>query len=152
MPARHVKLFQFAGGQQDFFPVRRGLGDEAALAQIREKLLSLADTGEENHSAEAALKRMEARIAAIGQTAARTKPLPAARARLLELGREREQAQALRRELEQVEAQRRTLLDQIAEIQRLLAGVDRDLNLLDSLEAAQRLQEAEAIQDKAPAV
>ena len=48
------------------------LGDQEAMGEIRDKLLSLADSGDEKNSSEAVLKRLDARIKAIGQPAART--------------------------------------------------------------------------------
>ena len=50
-------------------------GDVRALSQIRQKLLSLTDSGTVQSSAESAVKWLQDRIAQIGQPAARTKPL-----------------------------------------------------------------------------
>lgn len=123
-----------------------GLGDNDALIQIREKLLSLVDSGDETGSADSAIKYLEARIAAIGQPNARTRPLPSARARLTELERELEHAQGVRREVADIEAQRRALLDEIDALRREAAAVQADLDALEHAEHAKRLCEAERIE------
>lgn len=121
------------------------LGDSDALNQIREKLLSLADTGEESSSADAALKLLKARIAEIGQPSARTRPLPAARARLAEISTEWARAQALHREVSGVAETRRAILEEIAALRRQRLALEEDLRLLEAHERARRLQEAEAL-------
>ena len=124
------------------------LGDNEALAQIRERLLALADTGDERSSADAALRWLEARIAAIGQPAARTRPLPAARARLIELGRELSQATALRQELESVEDKRRAILDDIAALRQRRTEMEADLQRYERIERATRLRDARQVNSR----
>jgi len=121
------------------------LGDADALDQIREKLLALADTGEETTSADAVLKRLEGRVGQIGQPAARTKPLPAARSRLAELNAEHERARTLQQDLQQDEARRRQVLEEVARLRRDLAGIDRDLGTLEKVERAERLRQADLL-------
>ena len=55
------------------------LGDRQALMHIREKLLSLTDSAEEDQSAEKALRWLKDRIGVIGDAQARTRPLPTMR-------------------------------------------------------------------------
>jgi uncharacterized protein YhaN len=121
------------------------LGDEDALAQIREKLLALADSGEEESSADAALRRIETRVAAIGPHAARTRPLPAARARLADLDREWEQAHTLHGELAAIEARRRHVLDDIEALRQRRAVIEADLRTLERRDRVERLREAERL-------
>jgi len=121
------------------------LGDADALGQIRERLLALADTGDETSSAEAALKRLKARIDTIGPPAARTRPLPQARARLAELAREQEQVAALRQELAKVEQRRRDCLDEIENLRRQKAALEQGLMAVEHIERAERLREAERL-------
>ena len=122
-----------------------GLGDEAALGQIKEKLLSLADTGGESESADAALRRLAERIAIIGQPNARSKPLPKAREALEALEREYQAALGVHRELERSGEARRVLLDEIASLRERRLGLDEDLRLLEAHERARHLAEAEEL-------
>ena len=124
------------------------LGDNEALAQIRERLLALADTGDERSSADAALRWLETRITAIGQPSARTKPLPAARARLLELNRELAQATVLRQELESVEEKRRVILDDIATLRKHRMDLEADILRHERIERATRLRDARQISSR----
>ena len=124
------------------------LGDTDALPQISEKLLSLADTGEETSSAETALKRLEARIAAIGQRSARTRPLPAARTRLSELNEEHGNAAALRQELAEVDERRRAAREEAAGLRRQHEALQVELGAIDKAERAQRLAEAEELHSR----
>ncbi len=121
------------------------LGDADALSQIRERLLALADTGEEEGTSEAALKRIEERIVSIGRDGTRTRPLPAARARLAEVEAEWEQAQALRRELAAMEEKRREALARVEVHREERARLEDEVRLLDRLDRARRLHEAEAL-------
>jgi uncharacterized protein YhaN len=125
-----------------------GLGDDAALAQIREKLLTLADSGEEASSADAAIKHIEARIALIGPPASRTRPLPAARNRLAELDQEMAAARALRAELEQTEARRRSIQDEIAALRAEASALDKELETVARLDRAQRLKDAATLEEQ----
>jgi len=125
-----------------------GLGDADALDQIREKLLTLADTGEENTSADAVLKRLETRITSIGQPMARTKPLPSSRTRLAELNAEYERAVKLQEELRQDEARRQETLKEVAALRRELAAVDRALRTIERAERAERLRQADLLTER----
>lgn len=121
------------------------LGDGDALNQIREKLLSLADTGEEYNSADATLRLLAARIQTIGQAAARTKPLPAARARLAQLVQERSQAHALRDEMAGTAERRRQVLEEIVGLRKRVLALGEDLRVIDAHARATRLREAESL-------
>lgn len=122
------------------------LGDQEALNQIRERLLALADSGSDSSSSEAALRRLQDRIAAIGQPMARTKPLPLARQRLAQLQQEYEQALALQGELSCMMEQRRSILDDIERLREDRKSLEDELGVLEAYENAVRLQEAEALQ------
>jgi len=124
------------------------LGDRDALDQIREKLLSLADTGDESSSAEAALKRLQARLSSIGQPGARTKPLPAARARLAQLEEEYEQALKLQRDLAEVAEQRRALLEEMAGMYEQRRALEEDLRILEAHDRAGRMRQANMLQTR----
>ncbi len=121
------------------------LGDANALGHIQEKLLALADTGSEDNSTDATLKRLKARIEAIGQPNARSHPLPMARVRLTELNREFEQAGVLREELASIEERRRALLDENAAHLRRKAEAEALLKDLERFERAERLEKAERL-------
>lgn len=121
-------------------------GDESALVQLREKLQTLADSGDEATSADAAIKRIESRIAAIGQANARTRPLPAAKTRLAELDAELQGAAALRHELEEIEMRRRALIAQCDTLRQQVNQADNELAASEIYERATRLQEAESFE------
>lgn len=122
------------------------LANEDALAQIRERLLALSDSGEEDGSAEAAIARLEARIAAIGLPNAHAKPLPAARARLNQLQREHEQALAAREEIARMESRRRAVATELARLQERRTVLDANLKTLSRADQLKRIEEAEALQ------
>ncbi|MBI2422141.1 MAG: AAA family ATPase [Candidatus Hydrogenedentes bacterium] len=125
-----------------------GLGDVDAMKQIREKLLTLADSGDEQNSSEAALKSLEQRIQIVGQPSARTRPLPSARARLEELNREHQTAEALQRELAAEETERQALRHALAERKETKSLLERQIRALEAHERADRLDEAEALAQK----
>ncbi len=118
------------------------LGSEDALAQIREKILSLADSGEEETSADAVLKRIADRIASIGQSNARSKPLPLARARYAELCDEHNQACKLEHTLGQLEEERKSAADKTNHERAEKERIEDDLRKLEILDRAERLREA----------
>ncbi|HPO16368.1 MAG TPA: AAA family ATPase [Candidatus Hydrogenedentes bacterium] len=119
------------------------LGDRDALNQIREKLLSLADSGEESSSAEAALKRLQERIMSIGQPNARTKPLPSARARCALLEQELSQACMIHAELAEVAERRHAALMELEMLRIRRGGLEEELRVLEAQDRAARLREAE---------
>lgn len=121
------------------------LGDADALIQIREKLLSLADTGGEDGSSDTALKRLETRQAAMGRNGAKSKPLPAARARLAELEEECGAALALRHELASLDLKRREALDRAEMCRRRRAALEDELRLHERVERARRYHEAQKL-------
>ncbi|MBI4557797.1 MAG: AAA family ATPase [Candidatus Hydrogenedentes bacterium] len=121
------------------------LGDEEALSQIREKMLSLADTGEGERSADTALRSLEDRIGEIGRPQARTKPLPVARARLAELDREYQQARGLRQECAEMEVQRRGALEEIEALRSQQTRLAAETQTLEKVERANRLRDVETL-------
>lgn len=121
------------------------LGDGDALNQLREKLLSLADTGEEHSSADATLRLLATRVQSIGQAGARTKPLPSARARLQQLAQERAAAQAIADELCGLAGRRQVVLEEIAGLRKRRLALDEDLRVLEAHDRAARLREAESL-------
>ena len=121
------------------------LGDKQALIKIREKLLSLTDSGTGESSAESALKRLTDRIASIGQAAARTKPLPMARALLVDLQKEQEQVEALREELNDIEEERRSALQALAEMAGARVALEARLAAHEQMNTVARLEKAEAL-------
>ncbi|MBI5095722.1 MAG: AAA family ATPase [Candidatus Hydrogenedentes bacterium] len=125
-----------------------GLGDDDALAQIRERLLSLADSGEEEHSAEAALESIEAYAAEIGRPTARTRPLPSARARLAELDRELDAARTLHGELEASTRRQHDLRDEVKGLAAERAALEKEMDSLGAHDRAQRLREAETLENQ----
>jgi uncharacterized protein YhaN len=121
------------------------LGNKQALIKIREKLLSLTDSGTGESSAESAIKRLMDRIYAIGQNAARTKPLPMARARLVDLQKEHEQVEALREEINGIEVERHSTLRALADLAEARTGLEKQLAAHDRLNTEARLDKAEAL-------
>jgi len=120
-----------------------GLGDQDALERIREKLLSLADSGSELASAENALKRIEGRIRSIGRPNERGRLLPAAHAALLRVNAEYEDALEVQRELGVLEEKRRTLLAQSTELRQRRLAIEEELRTLEAHALSHRLREAE---------
>ncbi|MFP4173028.1 MAG: AAA family ATPase, partial [Candidatus Hydrogenedentota bacterium] len=128
------------------------LGDEDSLRQIREKLLALADSGEYEGSADAALRLLQQRVMAIGKPTARTKPLPAAKSRLAELDRELEAAQELSAELEELETRQRRERERLEALRQRHAVVEGQLQGIEKAQRARRLREAERLQEEVNAV
>ncbi len=121
------------------------LGDTEALAQIREKILALADTGEERTCADATLRRLKARVDTIGQPGARTRPLPSARTRLAGLDREYEMTCALRDELAETEKRRQVIREDIGALRERRTAIESDLDAIERLARAGQSREAEQI-------
>lgn len=121
------------------------LGGQDALDQIREKLLSLADSGDETASAGLTIERIEARIEAIGRPGARSRPLPRAKARLVELDEELVRLEAITKQLESAAAERRTLVQETAEMRKRRIALEEDLKTLDRHERLDRLRDAESL-------
>ena len=126
-----------------------GLGDDEALAQVRERILALADSSSEEGSAETALKRIETRVAAIGRPAPNSKrPLPTLRARREALEQERAQAVTLRREIADLESKRVAALDELAVLRARRQNLEEERRRLDHHQRAKRLREAERFADR----
>lgn len=121
------------------------LGDKRALVKIREKLLSLTDSGTGQSSAEGALKWLNERVATIGQPGARTKPLPSTRARLMDLQKEYELALEVRGEVAGLEQERLAVIDEIDELLGRRASLERELDMHEKIERAERLRKAEKL-------
>lgn len=121
------------------------LGDRQALVRIREKLLALTDSGGGQSTTDAAVRRLQDRIAAIGQPAARTRPLPLARARLVDLQKEYEQALHVRREVAEIECRRLDVLNEIERLHHRKQLIEYDLQTHEKLTRAERLRKAEEL-------
>ncbi len=121
------------------------LGNDDALGQIRERILALADSGEDMGSSEEALKRLEAHIGAIGRPQARTKPLPQIRARLQELDAERENTLAKIAEVSHMMTRRSALLNEIADLKTRRAAVEEELRAVETHTQADRLRQVEEL-------
>lgn len=123
------------------------LGDEDALAQIREKILSLADTSDESGTADSALRILAERIAEIGRPVSHSKrPLPRAKARLDRLDLELAKARAAAADIGALNAQWKRVSDQLAKAKRRKASLEEELQSIEKRERAQRLAEAERLQ------
>ena len=121
------------------------LGDKQALVKIREKLLSVADSGGSYGSAETAVRRIAERIEAIGRPSARSKPLPMARARLADLQKEIEHLQEVRRDLAAIEQQRSAVQDAISELLERRHGLERELDTIERIARAVCLRKADEL-------
>jgi uncharacterized protein YhaN len=119
------------------------LGDQDALEQIRQKLVALADSGEEDHSSESALARLKERISAIGQPQAKNRPLPQLEMRLAALQQELLAAQALQRELSALAQQRRRIQQESGQFRKERLALEQDLRTIEAHEHAARLRDAE---------
>lgn len=121
------------------------LGDYDALGQIREKILSLADSGDGGVSSDAAIKWLQNRISLIGQPAARTRPLPSTRSRLAELHCEMQEATRLRAELSDAEERRHAAIEALSTFRRELSEVDAQLTAWEAIERAHLLEKVEGL-------
>lgn len=132
------------------------LGEKNVLDQVRETILALADAGDEAHSSEATLRRLEERISRItggdyrlGRADAQSKahkrllaPLPNARARLTALDEERQTVLEGQRGLARLAGERRAILDDVDALRERRRLIEENLRLLAARERARRLQEA----------
>ena len=121
------------------------LGDREALQKIRERLLALADTGNDKSTSEHAISRLEDRILSVGRPSARTKPLPLARARLIDLQKEYEQALQLRHEIAALEEQRQDTKREIKSVLQCRGELEKELKAHEHVERAERLRRAEEL-------
>jgi len=121
------------------------LGDRQALTHIREKLLSLTDSAEEDQSAEKALKWLKDRIGVIGDSQARTRPLPTMRQRLTDLQAEHQDVYEISREVASYEKQRAVVIDEIGDLLNRRAEFERKMASRNRAERAETLRRAEAL-------
>jgi uncharacterized protein YhaN len=125
------------------------LGDEDALAQIREHILGLTDSADEGRSAEAALQYLERRVASIGRPSAQSKrPLPAARARLEALEKEYAQTLLLRDELAALQARRVEIGEELQALRMRQETASKEELILERAERVRRLHEAEELEEQ----
>jgi uncharacterized protein YhaN len=118
------------------------LGDKEALVSIRERLLSLTDSGDESRSAEDALQWLNARSISIGQKTARTKPLPMTRARLLDLQDEYQMVLDARQEIQVVERQHTSIMEEIGILLNEKTALEIELAQCRNTEHGTRLSRA----------
>lgn len=123
-----------------------GLGDSDALEQIRERILSLADSGDEAGSAKAAVERLQARIARIGRPDLPKRPLPAARNRLHDLQKEYEDAFQHLARINELEARRRRALAEEARLREQRTALEHELQARLLRDDATRLREVESLE------
>lgn len=120
------------------------LGDKEALVSIRERLLSLTDSGDESRSAEDAVQWLNNRTASIGQKTSRTKPLPMTRARLADLHAEYQQVFDSRQEIHVVERQHATVMEEIGVLLNEKTTLEHELKQSRDSEHSLRLNKARA--------
>lgn len=124
------------------------LGDRQALMHIREKLLSLTDSAEEDQSAEKAMRWLRERIAVIGDAQARTRPLPTMRQRLTDLQAEHQEVYEIAREVVSYEKQRAVVLDEIGDLLNRRTELERKMASRSRAERADLVRRASALQDR----
>lgn len=122
------------------------IGDDSALSEVREKLLSLADSADAEHTSETALHLVRERMREIGGDRARTKPLPRWRAKLDDLTRELEQTQRALAEIDAMTARRQELATQIEIFAQQHQAIEAEIAALERAEKERLLAEAEALQ------
>ncbi|HOT49580.1 MAG TPA: AAA family ATPase [Candidatus Hydrogenedentes bacterium] len=122
------------------------LGGDEVIPSIREKLLALADSGDEYGSAEATLKPLQERMVSIGTATARTKPLQAAKARLAELRQEMEETERVRGEVSDMTKRRLELRSRAESLRAQRDTNEQDRQLLERARRAERLRQAERLQ------
>lgn len=125
-----------------------GLGDKEALASIREKLLSLADSGGDKSSAEDAIHWLQDWQAAIGTKNARTKPLAKTRTRLEELEKEYREVVDIRQEVAVIERQRNQIREEIGSLLNQRNGLERELENIELAALQSRLEKAESLNSR----
>ena len=122
------------------------LGDRQALIHIREKLLSLTDSADEDQSAEKALKALRERVSIIGDANARTRPLPVMRQRLTDLQAEFQDVYEAMREIDVYEKRRIAVLDEIGALRNRRTELERLIALRDRAERAEIIRRADTLQ------
>jgi DNA repair exonuclease SbcCD ATPase subunit len=121
------------------------LGDKEALVRIRERLLSLTDSGDESGSAENAIEWLNARVASIGQKMSRTKPLPMTRSRLTDLQTEYQKVFDASQENKVIEKQHQAVMEEIGALLNQKGELDAALQQSRSQDYVSQLEKAEAL-------
>lgn len=125
------------------------LGDDDAMAQIREKILSLADTSDESGTAEGALRILTDRIAEIGRPVSHSKkPLPLAKAKLDKLDQELARARLVANEIGALEAQWKSVTEKRAAARRNKEELEKEWAMIERHDRSQRLIEAQRLQTR----
>jgi len=123
------------------------LGDDDALAQIREKIVSLADSSDESGTAETALRLLADRSTEIGRPVSHSKkPLPSARARLDALDAELLRARSAYVEIGALETRRFDVSQRLSAEKNRKIQLEEELRAIDSADRARRYAEAERLQ------
>ena len=119
------------------------LGDDEALAQIRDQIMSLVDSSQDNRSAAMALRHLEGCIARIGPAGAHLdKPLPAAQIRLEQLADEFRETVARRQELDKLDAAHVAALDEADSLRSRRIALEEELTNIERVDRANRLRRA----------
>ncbi|MDZ4859517.1 MAG: AAA family ATPase [Candidatus Hydrogenedentes bacterium] len=123
------------------------LGDDDALGQIREKVVSLTDSSDESGTAERALRVLAERGTEIGRQVSHSKkPLPVARFRLDALDNELARARATAADIAATDAQRAAASGQLTLAKEQKQTLEAELRQIESRSRAQRFAEAQRLQ------
>lgn len=125
-----------------------GLASGEALESIRQKLLSLADTGYDGASANDALNALDAFIERIGRPGQPNAPLPAAQTRCHTLERERTAVLRVRESLVEFEKARAQLRTREAAASARRAQLEAERHRIGLHARARRLETAETLSAK----
>ena len=125
-----------------------GLASGEALDRIRQKLLTLADTGFEGASANDALNALDAFIERLGRSGQANAPLPAAQARHDRLERERLSVIRVRESLVEFEKARGLLREREALLHARRAGLEEAKTCIDLHARARKLETAQGLSQR----
>jgi uncharacterized protein YhaN len=121
------------------------LGDKDALEQIREKLLTLADSAGTAASAEDVLGLLTAYVDGLGRPGSAGRPLPKARAVLAELKAELQSARVARAEVAELGVQRQEVSQKRTALREERHALEGDIRLSEAQARYARLLEAEKL-------
>lgn len=124
------------------------LGDSEALDQIREAVLSLADSGGGAGTVEGALDTLARRIAAIGRPDAKSKPLAMARQQQAALQKEYQDVREQHESLRALATARKKVLDDCLALQREKSEADAALAAHERQGDIDRLRDVELLQEQ----